>query len=277
MTKKITTRDWEALSAYLDGQLAQKERARLEINLRDSQDLRTALDELRRTRAVLRSQPRLRAPRNFTLTSEMAGVRATQRSGSPVFPFFRLASALATLLLVLVFAGDFLTSRQPAAISMNASAPAATAPSLLVAPAEANPYPGIGTSEAAPVPNQKLMAVQPTQEATPQPGIGAFEAAPASTPGPLVEAPAQSETNPGALSEPSGGGGAPPEAQLQQDEAVPTESPPRQAAPAEQPNETAPTQKPAAQFPWRVMEAALASIALLSGLVAYFIHRSSNV
>lgn len=110
MTTRIKTRDWEALSAYLDHQLSPKDRVRLESRLNESPELRSALEELRRTRAVLRSQPRLRAPRNFTLTPEMAGIGAGLRPGprsapSP-YPVLRLAAVLATIFFVFITIGD---------------------------------------------------------------------------------------------------------------------------------------------------------------------------
>ncbi len=276
MTKKITTREWEALSAYLDGQLAQKERARLENGLREDQNLRMALDELRQTRTVLRSQPKLRSPRNFTLTPAMVGRRVQPRSTVPALPVFRLASVLATLMLVVVFAGDFLTNRQPAAISMSALAPAATEVSPFAAQVETNPYPDIGQGEAVPAPNQKLMAVQPTPEATAQPGMGVLAEAPSFTAEPTVEAPAQSQAGPEVLSEPSGGTGAPLEMQPQQDGQTLAENPLRQSESPEEPADTTASQPAVERLPWRVAEAALALIALFSGLAAYFIHRSGN-
>lgn len=121
MMTRISNRDWEALSAYLDGQLSLKERDRLEARLKASADLQDALEQLRRTRSVLRSLPPVRAPRNFTLTPQMVRARAAP---SPAYPIFRFASALAAVLLVLVLLGDFLTPR------MMASAP--TSAALLV-------------------------------------------------------------------------------------------------------------------------------------------------
>ncbi len=106
MITRISPREWEALSAYLDNQLGSKERTLLEARLDADADLRTALDELRRTRAVLRSQPRLRAPRNFTLTPQMAGARRRSRSLPVTYPMLRLASVLATIFFVLLFAGN---------------------------------------------------------------------------------------------------------------------------------------------------------------------------
>ncbi len=106
MKKQISSRDWETLSVYLDGQVRPRARASLEARLQTDPSLSAALDELRRTRNVLRSLPRLRAPRNFTLTPQMAG--QPRVIASRLYPAFRLASALASLLFVLVVAGDFL-------------------------------------------------------------------------------------------------------------------------------------------------------------------------
>ncbi len=106
MTTRITIRDWEALSAYLDNQLKAKDRVRLESRLKENPELRSALEELRRTRAVLRSQPRLRAPRNFTLTAEMAGVRMGRPPVHSSYPVLRLASILATIFFVLMTVGE---------------------------------------------------------------------------------------------------------------------------------------------------------------------------
>lgn len=106
MTDEIKIRDWESLSAYLDEQMSAKERALLETRLRASAELRAGLAELSRARDVLRSQPRVRAPRNFTLREEMVGLRQTY----PAYPAMRLAAVLASLLLVLVVVGDWFTS-----------------------------------------------------------------------------------------------------------------------------------------------------------------------
>ena len=136
ITKKITPRDWESLSAYLDGQLAAKERQKLESRLETDQDLQAALEGLRRTRSVLRSQPRMRAPRNFTLSPEMAGLRTKLRPVPRLYPTLRLASLLATLFFVLIFVGDLLYGpRQPVAISLNQAAEESPGPMF---------FPGMG-------------------------------------------------------------------------------------------------------------------------------------
>ena len=75
MDNRIKSQDWETLSAYLDGQLTPRELTHLETRLSSDPELRTALEELRQTRGVLRSLPKLRVPRNFTLSPEMVGIR----------------------------------------------------------------------------------------------------------------------------------------------------------------------------------------------------------
>ena len=106
MATRISPRDYQYLSAYLDGQLNGRDLQRLETRLAQELDLREELNDLRRMRTVLRSLPRSRAPRNFTLTPEMAGQR--QRKPVRLYPVMGFASALASLLFVLMVLGDFL-------------------------------------------------------------------------------------------------------------------------------------------------------------------------
>jgi anti-sigma factor RsiW len=116
MIQQLSPRDWEILSAYLDRQLKPKEVASLEARLSANPDLSAALGELQRTRDALRSLPRMRAPRNFTLTPQMVGQRSAlgrllaprSRPAARLAPVFGFASALATFLLVLVLVGDWL-------------------------------------------------------------------------------------------------------------------------------------------------------------------------
>ncbi len=102
MNHKISSRDLELLSLYLDKQLNQKDNERLRSRLQTDPDLREALNGLRKTKAALRSLSAVRAPRSFRLTPEMIGSRPAR----PVYPFFQFASALATVLLILFVVGD---------------------------------------------------------------------------------------------------------------------------------------------------------------------------
>ncbi len=109
MNQKISNHEWEALSAYLDGQLSSKDRARLEEKLRANHALSNKLEELQKTRQLLRSQPRIKPPRNFTLTRELVGSRPEILPGwFRITPALQFTSAIASVLLVLVFITDLL-------------------------------------------------------------------------------------------------------------------------------------------------------------------------
>jgi hypothetical protein len=105
-TTQLSSRDWEVLSAFLDGQLSAQEKALLETRLKESPELQNGLEEMQRTRAVLRSLPRYHVPRNFTLTPAMVGKKSQLR----LFPVMRLASIMASILLVLTFVGEWLST-----------------------------------------------------------------------------------------------------------------------------------------------------------------------
>lgn len=100
---KISNKDWERLSAYLDGEVNQKEREQIEDRINADPGFQAALDELRTTRQVLRAAPRVKVPRNFRLTAEMVGVKPRSRS----FQFYRLAAATLTFLFIGVVVMDF--------------------------------------------------------------------------------------------------------------------------------------------------------------------------
>ncbi len=203
MRAQISNRDYEQLSAYIDGQLAPAERRKLEERLREHNDLQAVLDEMSRTRALLRSAPRRRAPRNFTLTPAMVGSRATKQRSSwwNLFPVLSFTSAVATLALVASILFQLLPaqkSMQTAALqqpqqdrvadivqqtwaAMQATAPA----SATSAPLQSNQNFGAGTGQPTKQEAQKQAAPaagQPTQpvvgEAAPAAAATAAPAAP---------------------------------------------------------------------------------------------------
>lgn len=199
MTMQIPPSDWEILSAYLDNELAGRERAQVEARLKTSAELRQALTELRQVRHTLRSQPRLRAPRNFTLTAQMAGVRPGVRPGGlllpPAYPVLRLASVLATIFFVLISAGSLyvrLYGPEPRQVALSqpqdqvAAAPApfgmggggggAVEPPM----AASRPMTESATLEGqAPDEPMAALAVEVTPEATPEAAASAAGEAPA--------------------------------------------------------------------------------------------------
>ena len=109
-------RDIEQLSAYLDGQLNPSDSARLESRINTDPELASALSDLRSARSILRKLPKRKAPRNFTLTRQMVGLKPPLPR---TFSFFRFSTAFATFLLMLTFAANLLIPR----ISFGAGAP----------------------------------------------------------------------------------------------------------------------------------------------------------
>jgi hypothetical protein len=128
-------RDVEQLSAFLDGQLSQAEKARLEARIQSDPTLAAALADLRQARAILRRTPKHRLPRNFTLTPKMAGIRPPVPR---LVPALGWASAVAMLLFLLTLGTNLLGQ-----ISFGAAAPM-----MAAAPMTSEGY-GFGGSPAS--------------------------------------------------------------------------------------------------------------------------------
>jgi len=96
--KRPRTHDLKLLSAYLDNELTPPQRQGLETRLEHDSVLREKLENMRRTKFILGSLPRLKAPRSFALTPEMVNVR--RKKQPPLFNALRLASSIAAVLLV---------------------------------------------------------------------------------------------------------------------------------------------------------------------------------
>jgi anti-sigma factor RsiW len=95
--------DVEQLSALLDGKLSRAESEQIEQRLKSDRALRAVMEDLAQTRRLLRKLPARRAPRNFTLTPKMAGVKPPVPRAVPTL---RYATVLATLLLVFSMAAN---------------------------------------------------------------------------------------------------------------------------------------------------------------------------
>ena len=241
MTIELSPQDWEALSAYIDNQLNPRERKRLEIRLQASENLRIALDELRRTRRVLRGTPRLRAPRNFTLTPMMAGVRPVR---TRLYPVFRLAFAMASVLFVLAFAGDLFTVTSGGGSSLDVTAPdSLTVQQSVEVEIEA---------AAAPIVADDQEGIEAELEFA----VWAEAQSVAPTKEPALER--GSTTNASAM------------------EAEKSEASPTPKLVVEE--KVTPKQQPIVisdsfQLPWRALEVLFGGIALVSGLVVFFLRR----
>jgi hypothetical protein len=105
----MTWRDYELISAYLDNQLSSKDRALLEARLKTDSELRMELQEIGKTRLLVRRLPKLRAPHNYFVKADAIRVRPTLR----LAPVFGIVSALASVLLALVIFGSTFFSSSP--------------------------------------------------------------------------------------------------------------------------------------------------------------------
>ena len=240
-------RDIELLSSYLDGQLSPSESTRLESRLASDPELDAAFNDLRAARGILRKMPSRKAPRNFTLTRQMVGLKPPLPRS---YSFFRFSTAFATILLTLTFAVNLLTPRLSYVGPLNTgwgggygggpAAPQAAAPEMMEAPAETE----------APVAMAESIAVTETR------------AAPALAMEPLPTANADSAAT---------------ELPTAKQMATPSElltQPPvqNQAEPESVPGEQTRSQNQTLiPFAWQV---ALLILILLSGLVAFLLRRS---
>lgn len=157
MTNRISPRDWEALSAYLDNQLGKQEYQQLETRLSAEGDLQKALDELRKTRQLLRSIPKYRAPRSFALTPAMVGIKNRGSSQQGAFTMLRLASFLATFFFLFITVGSLIVeTNQPVQTVMMSSE---------IENAREGPPFGMGGGGGGEPVEQPAPAPLPTQEA----------------------------------------------------------------------------------------------------------------
>jgi hypothetical protein len=180
----ISPGDLEQLSSFLDNRLNDLDHSRLETRLRHDPALRQELDELRRTRLLLRSLPKRKAPRNFTLTPRIVGVRPV----SPPRPILGLVSAMATLLLIFFLIGDLLVIPEYVGIfRVRQTRPEDTVALSLPAP-EAGEVNVVEEEElifptALPTPAETILALKEQPAAEAGPGEGG-EVSPAATTAP---------------------------------------------------------------------------------------------
>ena len=102
----------ELLSAYLDGQVNARERARLEAQLATDPALEADLETLQHTVALVRDLPSVPVPRNFILPQTAAARPQAARRVRPhrawAAPFLTAATAVVSLAFVVVLAGELL-------------------------------------------------------------------------------------------------------------------------------------------------------------------------
>jgi hypothetical protein len=146
MKNHMTSRDYELISAYLDNQLGRKERALFEARLKTDAEMRKELQEISKTRLLVRRLPRLRARRNYFVKAEAARARPMLRMA----PVFGIVSAVASVLLALVIFGNsfFSSSSQ---VAMAPMAPNTNAPLSVQPEVERSVTSPVSTTVATPV------------------------------------------------------------------------------------------------------------------------------
>ncbi|MBC7225735.1 MAG: zf-HC2 domain-containing protein [Thermoflexales bacterium] len=189
----------EWLSAYIDGALSPRERARLEARLAEDPDLRARLESLQRTVALVRGLPAVPAPRNFLLTPAMVRppaptVRQPPSAARRLAPALTLATAVSGLLCVVLLVGNLLTA--------GGGGPGAAAP-VPMAAYETGPSPQVQETQEA---LAKKAPSSPEATVTPEPARLDSAATVSETAVPEMEA--WSEVAPSPLLE---GGPIPPE------------------------------------------------------------------
>ncbi|EFO79637.1 hypothetical protein OSCT_2501 [Oscillochloris trichoides DG-6] len=149
----LPEQDLELLSAYLDDQLEGPTRSDLERRLADDPRLRSELEELRSTTALLRELPTLTPPRSFTLDPATVQPRRSHYAGWALAWVGQLGSGLAGLMLVLLASLQMLGGM---------SGPMAAAPAPMIAQPTAS-----ALYEAAPAATESAAVMSVPIEATP--------------------------------------------------------------------------------------------------------------
>jgi hypothetical protein len=123
MNNQFTTRDYELISAYLDNQLSSKDREQFEARLKADPALQKELQGINKTRTLLRTLPKLKAPRNYYIKAETKRVIPRLR----LAPVFGIISAVASVILILlIFGSTFFSGAGPVAMAPAAQEPGET-------------------------------------------------------------------------------------------------------------------------------------------------------
>lgn len=213
----------ELLSPFLDGQVTLEEQALVENHLATCEECARELEGLRWTVGLLHQVPLARVPRSFAVPAARPAPRRGLLgwlTGDWAYGFLRSATALATLLLVIVISVDVLgVGRGGLLMQLPAAAPAPMAREAVVEkPAE------VGEK----VVEVEKEVVVTAEAATEVPQVGALKEMAPPAPPPTQEAEAAR-----ALALPAGGTPAPAPTVVAEDWVAATEAPPPGASPTE--------------------------------------------
>ena len=216
--RKKSEHEWvgESLSAYIDGELAGRERAQVEQHLKECQACAENLRTLRQTLALLKELPVIPAPRSFAVRPGVARPRPAPAPSAWGYGLLKGATAIAALLLVLLIGGDValhvfggpLVSWAPAAVAPEVALAPSYEADMEAAPMEEAPMLGQQkeTEELQATPPENAQAVAPTAPAEPP---AAYEMAEETATPPLragAGQPAGTPTAEGTPEPPSGAG-----------------------------------------------------------------------
>lgn len=122
-TQSLSDRDYELISAYLDDQIDLKQKKAVELRLTQDAQFKLAYEQLSETRKLLRSQPKLRAPRNYTLSPyTVSTLQPAARVFRPFPSLLRTVSALVSVFFVVLFGLNwFSAGRMMSSVPMESS------------------------------------------------------------------------------------------------------------------------------------------------------------
>jgi hypothetical protein len=203
----------ELLSAYLDGELGERERQRLEARLAQDPALRAELRALHQTVSLMHELPQVAAPRNFILSRSLVEVQQPAARPEPralrpsseqarrawAAPLLTAATAVVSLLFVVVLVGDLLLpgigglASAPEPMGLSKEVPqialeAAPTGDEVEIEREVAPSPTSAPMAAEAPPEEPEMAAEEKQEAKVE-----RESAPSPTPAPTLVAEAPRE------------------------------------------------------------------------------------
>jgi anti-sigma factor RsiW len=157
--KSAEEKKQEAVSAYLDGQLAPAEKQRFEQELAVDAKLQAEVEQLHRLKRNLSRLPRQRAPRNFTLDPARYGRPVSITSGR-LYPAMRTATVLTAFFFILAIAFDLLTAGTGVAPTMAPVAFQRAAEPTMDMALESAPAPGALAFEEAPATDQESLTME---------------------------------------------------------------------------------------------------------------------
>jgi hypothetical protein len=145
----------ELISAYLDKRVSAEERSFFERHIASCADCRAQLETTRSLITALKAMPAVKAPRSFVLPREMG--KQPKRSFLSLYPALRLATVVAAVAFVVLFAGDLLISQMGGSSAPQFIPAAAPAPVAMQAPEAAR---------QAVAPTQESAAAEAANDAT---------------------------------------------------------------------------------------------------------------